>query len=250
MRHDMKITTQKALVATLIAAALSIAGCKSSPSAPAPTQSQPGTPTASNPTLNSDGTTSAAGQPASSQPPAQPVPPPPPPPPPLVAPIGTRVVIRTTEALSASHNDVGDRFSGELAQPIISHGATVFPPGTRIAGTVIAAKKRGRFKGAGDLGIEVNSIGGLHVQTSEYEQEDKGKGKRTGGLIGGGAGLGAIIGGIAGGGKGAAIGGLAGAGAGTAGAAYTGNKDVVIRSESLVTFRLTAPLTVQPPPAQ
>jgi hypothetical protein len=65
-------------------------------------------------------------------------------------------------------------------------------------------------------------------------------------LIGGGAGLGAIIGGLAGGGKGAVIGGLAGAGAGTAGAAYTGNKDVVIPSESLITFRLAAPVTVKP----
>jgi hypothetical protein len=152
--------------------------------------------------------------------------------------------------LSASRNDVGDHFSGELAQPIVTHGATVFPRGTRIGGTVIAAKKRGRFKGAGDLGIEINTIGGLPVQTSEYEQEQKGKGKRTGGLIGGGAGLGAIIGGLAGGGKGAVIGGLAGAGAGTAGAAYTGNSDVVIPSESRVTFRLAAPLTVQPPPGQ
>ncbi len=51
-------------------------------------------------------------------------------------------------------------------------------------------------------------------------------------MIGGGAGGGALIGGLAGGGKGALIGGLIGAGAGTAGAAFTGNKDVVIPSES------------------
>jgi hypothetical protein len=62
-------------------------------------------------------------------------------------------------------------------------------------------------------------------------------------LIGGGGGLGALIGGLAGGGKGALIGGLAGAGAGTAGAAYTGNKDVVIPSESRITFRLSRAVT-------
>jgi hypothetical protein len=83
------------------------------------------------------------------------------------------------------------------------------------------------------------------VSSSEYEVAAKGKGKRTATLAGGGAGLGALIGGLAGGGKGALIGGLAGAGAGTAGAAYTGNKDVVIPAETVVTFRLTAPLTVR-----
>ena len=64
-------------------------------------------------------------------------------------------------------------------------------------------------------------------------------------MIGGGGGLGAIIGGLAGGGKGALIGGLAGAGAGTAASAYTGNRDVIIPSESSVAFTLTAPVTVK-----
>jgi hypothetical protein len=62
--------------------------------------------------------------------------------------------------------------------------------------------------------------------------------------VGGGAGGGALIGGIAGGGKGALIGGLLGAGAGTAGAAFTGNKDISIPAESVVTFNLTEPITV------
>ena len=154
--------------------------------------------------------------------------------------------MRTTETLSASRNEVGDGFSGALSEPIVSHGATLFPRGTHVAGTVVAAKGRGRFKGSGAIGIEINTIGSTRVQTSEYEKEVSGKGKRTGGFIGGGAGLGALIGGLAGGGKGAVIGGLAGAGAGTAGAAYTGNKDVVIPSESLITFRLAAPVTVRP----
>jgi hypothetical protein len=122
---------------------------------------------------------------------------------------------------------------------------TVFPRGTRVEGTVTAAKGRGRFKGAGDLAIEVTSIGGMRASTEPYEKVQAGKGKRTAGMIGGGAGLGAIIGGLAGGGKGAVIGGLAGAGAGTAASAYSGNKDVVIPAESVVTFHLTAPITVR-----
>ena len=55
--------------------------------------------------------------------------------------------------------------------------------------------------------------------TSAYEIKGKGEGSNTAKKVVGGAGLGALIGGLAGGGKGAGIGVLAGAGAGTAVAA-------------------------------
>ena len=161
----------------------------------------------------------------------------------ITAPAGTAVVVRITNSLAASRNEVGDHFSGVLERPILEHGETVFAAGTPVSGEVVASKGKGRFKGAGDLGIVLTAIGRDHVSTSEYEKVAKGRGKRTAGFIGGGGGLGAIIGGIAGGGKGALIGGLAGAGAGTAAGAYTGSRDVVIPSESVVTFRLRASLT-------
>lgn len=161
-------------------------------------------------------------------------------------PAGARVVIRTNETLKASTNEVGNRFTGTLAEPVLYKGGGVaFPRGANVEGTVVASKGRGRFKGSGALGIQLTSIGGQRVSTTEYEKEEKGRGKRTGAIIGGGGGLGALIGGLAGGGKGALIGGLAGAGAGTAGAAYTGNHDVTIPSESLITFSLTAPLSLK-----
>jgi hypothetical protein len=163
-----------------------------------------------------------------------------------VVPSGTAVHVSISETLSAKRNNVGDSFSGVLSSPLTTRGGdSVFKRGTRVSGTVVAAKGQGRFKGAGDLGIQLTSIAGIPVETSEYEQVQKGKGKRTAVLAGGGTGLGALIGGLAGGGKGALIGGLAGAGAGTAGSAFTGNKDVVIPAESNITFRLTSPLTVR-----
>jgi hypothetical protein len=121
---------------------------------------------------------------------------------------------------------------------------TVLRAGTPVTGTVIAAKGRGRFKGAGDLAIELTSIGSQRVSTSVYEKTASGKGKRSAGFIGGGGGAGALIGGLAGGGKGALIGGLLGAGAGTAGAGLTGNKDIVIPAESVVSFTLRTPVRV------
>jgi hypothetical protein len=163
----------------------------------------------------------------------------------VTIPSGSPVVIRTAGTLSASRNNVGDRFSGVLSRALVSaSGETAVPSGTEISGQVVASKRKGRFKGAGDLGIELTSIGGTPVSTTEYEAVGKGRGKRTAAFIGGGAGLGALIGGLAGGGKGALIGGLSGAGAGTVAGAYTGNRDVVIPSESVVTFRLTSPLVL------
>jgi hypothetical protein len=168
---------------------------------------------------------------------------PPPAPVERTLPRDTRIPVRITESLAASRNNVGDGFTGVVAQDVVVDGSVFFSRGTRVSGTVVAAKGRGRFKGAGDLGIELTAIGGERVSSSEYEVDSKGKGRRTGEVIGGGAGLGAIIGAIAGGGKGAAIGAIAGGGGGAAAAAYTGNKDVVIPAESLITFRLLTPMT-------
>jgi hypothetical protein len=159
-------------------------------------------------------------------------------------PAGSALVVRVGQTITAKGSNVGDSFSGTLAQSLVVHGVKVIKAGTPVSGTVTAAKGQGRFKGEGNLGIAVNRVGSYSVETSSYEATTKGKGKRTAGFVGGGAGGGALIGGLAGGGKGALIGGLLGAGAGTAGAAFTGNKDVSIPAETVVTFTLSQPITV------
>jgi hypothetical protein len=177
-------------------------------------------------------------------PPPAPAVPPPPPPKKYVVPAGSQLVVRVGQTITAKGSNVGDSFTGTLSQSLVVHGVKVIKAGAPVTGTVVAAKGQGRFKGAGDLVIAVNRVGSYSVATSSYEATTKGKGKRTAGFVGGGAGGGALIGGLAGGGKGALIGGLLGAGAGTAGAAFTGNKDISIPAESVVTFNLSEPLTV------
>jgi hypothetical protein len=163
-------------------------------------------------------------------------------------PAGTALVVTMGQTVSAKNSSVGDSFTGSLAQSVVVHGVNVLRAGTPVTGTVTASKGQGRFKGSGDLGIAIRRVGNYSVTTSSYEATSKGKGKRTAGFVGGGAGGGALIGGLAGGGKGALIGGLLGAGAGTAGAAFTGNKDVSIPAETAVTFRLAEPITVTKEP--
>ncbi len=187
----------------------------------------------------------AAPAPRAAAPAPAPAPPPPPQPVTLTVPSGTRVSASISQQLSAKGSNVGDAFGGELSSSLKTRGGeVVFPRGTRVEGTVVAAKGQGRFKGEGIIGIQLTSIGGQQVTTSAYTKQATGKGKRTAGFIGGGGGAGALIGGLAGGGKGALIGALAGAGAGTAGAALTGNKDVAIPAESVVSFTLQSSLSV------
>ena len=163
---------------------------------------------------------------------------------PIIVPSGTPLVVRMGQTVSAKDNSVGDSFGGTLAQSVVVRGTTIFRAGAPVTGVVTASKGQGRFKGDGALGISVRRVGNYDVTTSAYEKSVSGKGKRTAIFAGGGGGAGALIGGIAGGGKGALLGGLLGAGGGTAAGAFTGNKNVSVPAESVVTFNLAAPLTV------
>ncbi len=247
--HDNLSLIRRVLFCSLLGV-LAICGCnKTQPAENNASSPPPASPAAapapeSSPTPAANAPAPAPATPAPTQAAAPPPPPPPPPPKVYTVPSGTALTVRIAQNLSSKTSNVGDPFSGTLAQSVRVGGVTVLKAGTPVSGSVVAARKQGKFKGEGDLGIQLSRVGSYEVTTQEYEQTVKGKGKRTGAMVGGGAGGGALIGGLAGGGKGALIGGLVGAGAGTAGAALTGNKGVAIPAESVVTFISSSPITV------
>jgi len=171
------------------------------------------------------------------------------PPPPLVVPSGTSVTVSLGSALGSKLSKTGQTFTGSVAKDVVVSGEVAIPKGATVNGTVTDAKPLGKFAGGAALDVRLDSINingaDMQVQASAQPFSEKGKGKRTAILAGGGAALGGIVGALAGGGKGAAIGALAGGGAGGAGAAFTGNKDIVLPVESNVDFQLSQPLEVR-----
>lgn len=167
----------------------------------------------------------------------------------VVIPAGTAITVRTENSLSSATSQSGDSFSATLADPIVVGGRDVVPAGAKADGTVAEAQAKGKIKGAASLRLELTSltIRGTRypIQTSMAGFAQKGKGKRTAVATGGGAALGALIGGIAGGGKGAAIGVLAGGGAGFAGGTLTGNKQIELPAETALTFKLKEAVTLK-----
>ena len=168
---------------------------------------------------------------------------------PIVVPAGTAITISLGSAIGSKLSQPGQTFAGSVARDVTVGNAVVIPQGANVSGTVTDAKALGKLAGGALLRIRLDSINihgaDLPVQASTRSFTEKGKGKRTAVMAGGGAALGGLIGGLVGGGKGAAIGLAAGGGAGTGGAAFTGNKEIVLPAESDVTFELSQPLEIR-----
>jgi len=174
------------------------------------------------------------------------------PPRPLVVPADTKITVVLDEPLGSKTSSTGQNFSATVSAPVDVDGRVAIPKGARVTGVVRDAKSAGRFKGGAVLSIALASVtvgdASYDLHTASRTQTSKGKGKRSAGMIGGGGAAGALIGGLAGGGKGAAIGAIVGAGGGTAGAGLTGNREIVLPAETMLTFKLLDPVQIKPQP--
>ncbi len=128
-------------------------------------------------------------------------------------------------------------------------GRVLIPAGADVTLELASAKSSGKFVGRSELEVRLSSIqyhgARYRVDSSAYTESGASRGKQTAVRSGIGVAAGAIIGAIAGGGKGAAIGSLAGGGAGASTGFFTHGPAVKIPSESVLTFRLNAPLTIE-----
>jgi len=233
--------TKQKISLGLLLLSLALAGCKSKPAPENPASASPADQSANGQSSNPQ---QIGAQPAPASNPA-----PTPPPPPPVVPAGTRLSVKLATALGSKINHAGDPFQAAASSSIRIGGDVAIPVGSPVSGVVVDARDRGRIKGQGELSVRltgVNIRGRYYpIQTAVLSETLKGKGKRTAATTGGGAGAGALIGALAGGGKGAGIGALVGAGAGFAGGAFTGNKQIELPAETLLTFTLSSSLHLQ-----
>ncbi len=154
-------------------------------------------------------------------------------------PAGTHVTVRLGSTLSSATARAGQSFNATVASDVVSGGKTIIRAGAPAKGRVVSAKSSGRLHAPGILSVRLTSVDGNPVTSTSRSVRGKSHTKSNVTKIGGGAAAGALIGGLAGGGKGAAIGSLAGAGAGTGVAAYTGKEEAVLGAERALTFTIT-----------
>ena len=168
-------------------------------------------------------------------------------------PAGALIPVRSEETIDAAVATGGQTYAAEVTRDIRdADGAVVIPRGSNAQIIIRSAARGGRIKGASDLVLDLDSVsveGRLYtLDTQDMIRKGRdgiGKNRRTAYFTGGGAAVGAIIGAIAGGGRGAAIGASSGAGAGAGTQIVTKGSAIRIPAETILTFRLDAPLRVE-----
>ena len=168
----------------------------------------------------------------------------------ITIPAGQSLLIRMIDGVDSSKNHVGDVFHASLETDLMINDTVIARRGADIYGRLANAKDAGHISGSSELQLELTRmiIDGKDypVVSSDYNLKGKGRGSNTAKKVGGGAILGAIIGGAAAGGKGAAIGAGVGSAAGAGVQVFTKGQQVKVPSETLLEFRLQQEVVVTP----
>ena len=168
---------------------------------------------------------------------------------PITLPAGTALNVLLTEAIEVDAAKTGMTFKALLDDPVMIGGKVVLPRGAPFVLQAAKVEQAGKMKGSDNIVLKANSftLGGrkYDIVTTQVESKSGGEGKKTTRKVAGGAGLGAIIGGIAGGGSGAAIGAVAGGAAGAV-VASQGTASLKLPAETRLQFTLNAAVAVQP----
>jgi hypothetical protein len=167
---------------------------------------------------------------------------------PVTVPSGAMVRIRINQSLDSGRTQPGATFDGIVVNDVVAGGAVAIPRGATIQGVVVDAKKSGALKGRGELSLQLTQVtlgGKSYPITSDvWGQNGDNKTTETINKTAIGGGIGALIGAVAGGGEGAAIGAGVGGALGLGSSAASGNGQVYVPSEGLLTFHLAQAATV------
>ena len=171
----------------------------------------------------------------------------------ITIPAGKHLPITLDTTVGSDISHVEESVAAHLTTPIVVHGQTVLAAGSRVSGSVIDATRSGRVSGRAHVAVRFDSISPAGpTESSRYRIETAAVGrtaestkKKDAMMIGAPAAGGALIGGLAGGGKGALIGAAVGGGAGTAVVLSTRGNEVRLTKGSALTLRLSEPLTVK-----
>jgi len=167
----------------------------------------------------------------------------------LSLPAGTLITVRTAQLVSSDRNRPGDAFTTMLEQPVVIRGWVVARQGQVVVGRVVVAQEAGRVQGLSELAVELTDlvlVDGQQVPIRTALMTGSGDTSlgRDAEIIGTTTGIGVLVGAAAGGGRGAAIGAAAGAVAGLAGILTARGQPTEIYAETVLTFRLEAPLAI------
>ena len=167
----------------------------------------------------------------------------------VMVPAGTEIQVKLDQSIATNRATSGDPFQASVAAPVLIDGKEAIPKNALVKGQIVSVRESGRLAGVARMRLELRTVEvngtEYELHTSNFARRGGGHKKRNWAFIGGGAGGGALLGALAAGGKGALIGGPIGAGAGIAAATLTGKKDFVLPAETLLTFQLVDPVSVQ-----
>jgi hypothetical protein len=162
---------------------------------------------------------------------------------------GTLIRASLDRTLSTENDSAGDTFTMRVVDPVRIDDQTVVPIGSTVKGTVANSVRSGRVKGLAHMTLRFTELvlpngKSYPIQVGSISRTAPSTKKKDAMIIGGGAGLGSIIGAIAGGGKGAAIGAAAGGGAGSGVVLATRGKETGFASGTTLNLRLSEPVKI------
>ena len=168
----------------------------------------------------------------------------------VTVPVGSHILVRMIDSVDSERNHVGDHFRASLEANIEQDGYILARRGAEVYGELSTVQGAGHLTGHAELRLQLTGMT-IHdslvpLVTGDYDVAGKGRGANTAKKTVGGAALGAIIGALAGGGRGAAIGTGIGAAAGATANIITKGEKVRIPSETVLDFRIDAPLALRP----